>query len=734
MKPSSNVAGNVAGINPDHWRQALLALVLRLALALGVMVYVPSLYFSVKFRMWGVAAVDTVAIGGVICLWYFDAIPFRLRAGFFSAVMFVLGGALLVGVGSISQIYLFGFSLLTTLFLGLRAGLVTVALNGVTLLGVGYLGYFGSDMVIARWPGNYTGWVVITINFLLINTLLTLAIGAVLATLERALTRAIAARATLESEQRELLAVNDTLAQEVKERIRTDESLREKEGLLRIAGQAARLGGWTVSIPDRRISWSDETCDLHEVPRGTVPTMDEALAFYDPKSRAEITEAVTACIANGTPFDLTNDLTTAKGTRLYVRSIGAAVRDATGAIISMQGALQDVTARRRAEQQHEKLEAQLRQALKMDAVGRLAGGVAHDFNNMLGVILGNAQLLLDSLDPSDPRCDDLGDLIHAAERSADLTTQLLAFARQQTISPKVLDLNATIERMLKILVRLIGEDIELIWLPAAKLSPVRMDATQIDQILANLTVNARDAITGVGKLIIETTDVVLDQTYCDGHPGSLPGPYVMLAVSDNGAGMGPETVARLFEPFFTTKEVGKGSGLGLATVYGVVKQNGGFISVYSELGQGTTFKIYLPPCDSGERVEVSPAMSGIPTGTETVLLVEDEEVLLKLARRILEGLGYTVLWASDPRAAVDLASEDRHIDLLITDVIMPHMSGREVWQKVSARRPDMKCLYLSGYTADVIADRGVLDEGVHFLQKPFTTESLANKVRQSLKP
>jgi len=719
-------------MDPDHWRQALLALVLRLTLTLGVVVYIPSFYFALKFHMWSVAVVDTIALGGIFCLWHFERIPFRLRAGLFTGVLFVLGAALLVGVGAISQIYLFGFSLLTTLFLGLRAGLITVALNGVTLLAVGYAGFQAPDMVVPKWSGNFTGWTVITINFLLINTLLTLAIGAVLATLERALNRAIAARATIETEQRELIGVNEALAQEVKERTRTEEVLREKEALLRIAGQAARLGGWTVDVANNRISWSDEVCDLHEVPRGTMPSLEEALSFYQPSSRLQIADAVSTCAENGTPFDLTNELTTVAGTRLWVRSIGSAVRDAAGHITRVQGAFQDVTSKKRAEQQHEKLEAQLRQAQKMDAVGRLAGGVAHDFNNMLGVILGNAQLLLDSLSATDERRDDLGDLIHAAERSADLTTQLLAFARQQTISPKVLDLNATIERMLKILTRLIGEDIELMWLPASRLSRVRMDATQLDQILANLSVNARDAINGIGKLIIETSDVTLDQAYCDLHPGSVAGPYVMLAVSDNGAGMNAETIARLFEPFFTTKDVGKGSGLGLATVYGVVKQNGGFISVYSELGHGTTFKIYLPPVSSDEKLEPTLATSGIATGTETVLLVEDEAVLLKLGKRILEGLGYTVLAASDPRAAIELAAQHGHIDLLVTDVIMPHMSGREVWQTLSARRPDMKCLYLSGYTADVIADRGVLDEDVHFLQKPFTTESLANKVREAL--
>ncbi len=383
---------------------------------------------------------------------------------------------------------------------------------------------------------------------------------------------------------------------------------------------------------------------------------------------------------------------------------------------------------------HDALEAQLHQAQKMEAVGRLAGGVAHDFNNMLAVIAGHADLALERTTPDSPLHADLLEIQNAAQRSADLTRQLLAFARKQTIAPKALDLNDTIVGMLKMLGRLIGEDIDLLWKPTRPLWTVRMDPAQIDQILANLVVNARDAIAGVGKITIETGQVMFDEGYCETHAGFIPGEYVLLAVSDNGCGMDKATLVQLFDPFFTTKPRGRGTGLGLATVYGIVKQNQGFINVYSEPEQGTTFKIYLPRYAASDPVSARVPESAVaPTGAETVLLVEDEEALLKLGQLLLERLGYTVLAASSPSAALKLAETyPGVIHLLLTDVIMPEMSGRDLWQRLGALRSGLKCVFMSGYTANVIAHHGVLDEGVHFLQKPFSREVLATKIREVL--
>ena len=380
------------------------------------------------------------------------------------------------------------------------------------------------------------------------------------------------------------------------------------------------------------------------------------------------------------------------------------------------------------------LEVQLHQAQKMEAIGRLAGGVAHDFNNMLAVITGHAELALEQTTPDSPLYTDLLAIQKAAQRSAALTRQLLAFARKQTIAPKVLDLNDTIAGMLNMLGRLIGEDIELLWQPAATLWSVHMDPAQIDQIMFNLVVNARDAIAGVGKIMIETGQVVFDESYCEAHADFVPGQYVLLAVSDNGCGMDKAVLAQLFDPFFTTKPRGQGTGLGLATVYGIVKQNHGFINVYSEPGQGSTFKIYLPRHAANlAETSAAPLPVATPTGAETVLLVEDEEALLKLSAQLLERLGYTVLAASGPHQAIQLAeAHPGVIHLLLTDVIMPDMSGRDLRQRLSTLRPDLKCLFMSGYTANVIAHHGVLDGGVHFLQKPFSREALAAKVREAL--
>ena len=343
-------------------------------------------------------------------------------------------------------------------------------------------------------------------------------------------------------------------------------------------------------------------------------------------------------------------------------------------------------------------------------------------------------MALAQTDPAQPLYAGLTEIRSAAERSADLTRQLLAFARKQTIAPRVLDLNETVEGMLKMLRRLIGEDIDLAWLPGAAVSPLRVDPSQIDQILANLCVNARDAIEGVGKVTIETGNAAFDEAYCEEHIESVPGEYVLLAVSDDGCGMDKEMLGSIFEPFFTTKNTDKGTGLGLATVYGIVKQNNGFINVYSEPGQGTTFKIYLPrhaarTTQLQEKDTTEPGRSG----HETILLVEDEAALLKMTTMMLEQQGYTVLAASTPGEAIRLARESTTpIHLILTDVVMPEMNGRDLAKNLLIYNPNLKRLFMSGYTANVIAHHGVLDEGVHFIEKPFAIQDLATKVREVL--
>lgn len=396
--------------------------------------------------------------------------------------------------------------------------------------------------------------------------------------------------------------------------------------------------------------------------------------------------------------------------------------------------INDITERKRAEAEKARLEEQFHQAQKLESIGRLAGGVAHDFNNMLSVILGHTEMALAQLDPIQPLFADLEEIRKAAQRSANLTRQLLAFARKQTVTPKMLDLNDTVESMLKMLRRLIGEDIDLAWLPRTGVWPVKVDPSQIDQILVNLCINARDAIEGVGKVTIETDMATFDQADCNDHAGFTPGEYALLAVSDNGCGMDKETLDNIFEPFFTTKRVDQGTGLGLATVYGIVKQNNGFINVYSEPGYGATFKIYLPRyvADTAPVGQESLAAPATP-GHETILLVEDEPAILNVGKLMLENFGYRVLTALTPDEAMRVAGEHAgDIHLLITDVVMPEMNGWDLAEKLLSLYPGLKQLFMSGYTASVITHHNLLDETVNFIQKPFSMQVLAARVREVL--
>jgi len=394
----------------------------------------------------------------------------------------------------------------------------------------------------------------------------------------------------------------------------------------------------------------------------------------------------------------------------------------------------DITERKRAEDERQKLQEQLLQSQKLEAVGILAGGVAHDFNNMLGAIIGYAELTRDRMDFADPMRRNLEKILDVARRSANLTRQLLAFARKETVTPIIFDLNESVEAMLKMLRRLIGENIDLAWLPGAGPCTVYMDPSQLDQILANLCVNARDAIADVGRITIRTDRVSFDETSRELNADCLPGDFILLAVSDNGSGMDPEILDHIFEPFFTTKVTGQGTGLGLATIYGVVKQNEGFIHVDSEPGRGTTFNIYLPRHAVDTVAQKDETGDSLPCGRgETILMVEDDPAVQEMGQMILQRLGYIVLSAAMPGEAIRIAEENRYaIQLLITDVVMPEMNGRELADRLLAIRPKMKHIFMSGYTADVIVHRGVLDEGINFIQKPFTIKELAVKIRAVL--
>ncbi|GAW66368.1 histidine kinase [Geoanaerobacter pelophilus] len=415
-----------------------------------------------------------------------------------------------------------------------------------------------------------------------------------------------------------------------------------------------------------------------------------------------------------------------------VTVIGAPIIDSAGTLAGMVLVIRDLTEKARMEAEKARLAEQLLQSQKMEAVGQLAGGVAHDFNNMLGVIIGNAELAMMGVEPTGKLHERLQGIQDAANRSADITRQLLAFSRQQHAEPKVLDLNEVIGNMLKMLHRLIGEDIDLAWSPGRDIWKVKLDPTQLDQIMANLCVNARDAIAGVGKLEIRTRNVNLSPEEGKRPVEMPPGEWVMLEVSDSGCGMRREVLERIFEPFYTTKEVGRGTGLGLATVFGIVKQNYGYIEVQSEPGVGTSFRIYFPAAQE-EAQEVKRRQVAAIRGNETILLVEDEPSINALATTMLSELGYRVLAAGSPEEAVKVANGGKmKIDLLLTDIIMPGMNGRDLSELLHQSHPDMKCLFMSGYTSDIISQRGNIGQEVCFVQKPFTTQALAAKVREAL--
>ena len=521
-------------------------------------------------------------------------------------------------------------------------------------------------------------------------------------------------------------------ARDISERKRAESALRESEEKFRASFMTGLDAVFWASLEDGRIleiNSSFENLYGYSRDEAIGKTAQELGLYCDPNDRPRMLSELKE-----------------KG---FVRDLELGARQKSGQIIIVSfsaslvlnssrqfflGVVRDISERRRTEEETARLTSQLQQAQKMESVGRLAGGVAHDFNNMLGVILGHCELAMEKVNASDSLHGDLANIRAAAQRSADLTRQLLAFARKQTVAPKVLSLNDTVAGMLKMVKRLIGEDVTLEWRPGENLWPVKIDPTQIDQILANLCVNARDAIANVGKIAIETGTKVTEPDSAASLTDAAPGDYVWLSVTDDGCGMDQATLSHVFEPFFTTKEVGKGTGLGLATVYGIVQQNNGFIDLRSEPGQGTVFTIYLPRhVEKGVRERTDAIAPKIQPGQETILLVEDETPLLDVTRRMLEKRGYRVLTASTPGLAIQVAREHAgNIDLLITDVVMPEMNGRDLAKNFLSLYPHAKRLFMSGYTADVIAHQGVLDEGVFFIQKPFSAKDLAAMVREVL--
>jgi two-component system cell cycle sensor histidine kinase/response regulator CckA len=518
-----------------------------------------------------------------------------------------------------------------------------------------------------------------------------------------------------------------TIARDITERKRAEEALRQSEERFRSFVENVPLGVYRTT-PDGRVLMANPALlgmlgydSFQELASRNL----EHEGFEPADARSVFREQIER---EGEVKGLEATWNKRDGSAVSVREYAKLIRTTDGRVLYYDGVVEDITVQRR-------LEQQLRQAQKMEAIGQLAGGVAHDFNNLLTIIAGYAQILLDRLGADNHLRGHVTEIAKAADRAAWLTRQLLAFGRRQMLSLQVLDLNAVAANMDKMLRRLIGEDIDLVTVCGGGLGRVKADRGQVEQVILNLALNARDAMPRGGKLTLETANVVLDETYARTHMGVTPGRYVMLAVSDAGCGMDAETQAHIFEPFFTTKEQGKGTGLGLATVYGIVKQSGGHIWVYSELGRSTTFKIYLPRVDGETEEPAAREKEPMVTaqGSETILLVEDEAEVRSLVRGVLESKGYTVLEARDGARALQLAAQHQGpIHLLLTDVVMPEMSGRELAERLETVHRGTKLLYMSGYTDNAIVHHGVLEPGTALLQKPFAPDALARKVREVL--
>jgi two-component system cell cycle sensor histidine kinase/response regulator CckA len=509
------------------------------------------------------------------------------------------------------------------------------------------------------------------------------------------------------------------------ERRLVEARLRQNEERTQFALSSARMGIWEMDLARNEMVSADTLRAVFGIGAEDGPT--DRQSFQErihPDDRPMVLRELERAVAAHRDYAVTFRVTWPDGSVHWIDGHGHLLYDDTGQPARVVGVSIDVSERKA-------LESQLLQAQKMEGIGLLAGGVAHDFNNLLTAILGYSMLLSESLPPESPGCRDVEEIIKATERAAGLTRQLLAFSRKQVFEPSTVHLNTLIRDMSPMLGLLMGEDVSLVMALASSLAPVRADAGQLQQVVMNLAMNARDAMPGGGQLLIETANVELDDAYLLHHAVAAPGRYVRVVVSDTGVGIPQEIKAHLFEPFFTTKEKGRGTGLGLATVYGIVQQSGGYIWVYSEPRQGATFKVYLPASDDQVDEPQRPEEAAASTGSELVVVVEDEEAVRRLASLVLRRAGYRVLEAAGAKEAEALVSAGREpFDLLVSDVVMPEMSGPALYERLAARQPALKVLYMSGYTDDAIIRQGRLQAGAAFLQKPFTGEMLLRKIRE----
>ena len=528
----------------------------------------------------------------------------------------------------------------------------------------------------------------------------------------------------------ELQYINHALQTEVAEHQRAEETLRESEEKFRQLADNVTDVFWMTSPDLRKVHyvspayervWGRSAASVYAHPA-------EWADAIPPEERERVYAAFSRLAADEPSVSVEYRIARPDGSIRWIHSRGFQIKDATGAVIRITGIATDITERKR-------VEGHLFQSQKMETVGKLAGGIAHEFNTIMTTIIGHSEIMLNDLPAGNPLCKNAQEIRQAADKAAMLTRQLLAYGRKQILQPKILDLNTLIADVEGILRHLMGDGVDVRIVPSTGLKPVKADVGQIEQVIMNIAMNAADAMPNGGKLTLETANVTLGEEYVRGFPDLKAGEYVMLAITDTGAGMSEKVKARLFEPFFTTKGVGKGTGLGLATCHGIIKQSGGHIAVYSEPGRGASFKVYLPQVEQPTKA-IAPRRdpADLPGGTEAILVVEDDPALREMSAALLRRLGYTVLSAANGVDALKLTHQPGtgHIDLLFTDVVMPQMSGKELSDRMQALRPNTKVLFASAYTENAIVHQGVLDEGVDLLQKPFTPSALALKMREVL--
>ena len=719
-----------------YWQDKMLLMLLLTTVVLGLPVYVPSVALCIKESLWSIAVVDTAIYGWVVVLFFRRSLPFVVRATSVVCMSYVLGMVLLLTVGPFGAgpVWIFAFPVLAAVFMGVSTVFMTLAINAATLIAIGILlanGIVEWDYTVIN-PGEK--WVVICLNFMLLNVIVAISVSYISKGLLISLKQKKNMLAELEQKHDQLLNFTRQLESEVIERRKVEGALRESEEKFSKAFRTSPYALIISRVEDGKII---ETNDAFSMITGF--TREEALnnsslglnLWGNREDRKKVMS------------DLMAGRRVASREYLFNRKNGGVITGLFSTqLMSLNNetcilsSINDITDLKQAEQEKAKLEEQFHQAQKLDSIGRLAGGVAHDLNNLLSPIFGYGEMLLSDAAGNVAAEKPLQQIVNAGKRARDLVRQLLAFSRKQALQYKNFDMNSLLRDFEKLLRRTIREDVSIRMNLAESLPLIKGDVGQLEQVVMNLAVNAQDAMPDGGHLTIETARVELDESYSEEHKGVNPGPYVMLMISDTGCGIDSSTREHLFEPFFTTKEKDKGTGLGLATVYGIVKQHGGNVWVYSEPGLGATFRVYLPVSTDSSGPDEADSKTLTESelyGSETILVVEDNSQVRNLARAILRRQGYKVLAAENGKEGISMM--DQHegpVHLLLTDVIMPDMNGKQLFERISQTYSDVKVLYMSGYTDNVIAHHGVIDPGVQFIQKPFSMKDLAAKVRETL--